>query len=372
MNRWLLSAIILLTGASVFLFACILTLTVFINEISNLGALPFLLGMMLGILPVPLYVAVVLWTDRLDSEPWWALAVTFLWGALVATAFSYHGNTVMGTNIYTLTGSYHMADFLGAVVSAPLWEETTKGFIIFIFFLIRPRGFDSPLHGIMYACMSGLGFAMTENFLYYARQASSGGAEGAFSLFVLRGILFSSAHPLFTSFTGLGFAFAGMSKSPWKKVIYPIVGFALALLSHGLWNGLASVGGVLAVPTLFGMIICGLLYFALIVVYSWLREIRILQKHLLEEVVHGHLTRMEYDLLSSSLMRMAQTFEVLLSVNPGRVLSLIRMRNHAAALAVHRDRVDREVVMMSESQAKQQDLSLWRSMMDERKKFIDI
>ena len=48
------------------------------------GPVAFLLGFFAATIPVPIYVILVLWIDRYESEPFWMLATAFFWGALVA------------------------------------------------------------------------------------------------------------------------------------------------------------------------------------------------------------------------------------------------------------------------------------------------
>src|SRR5512138_1133301 len=58
------------------------------------GPIAFLLGVVTATIPVPLYIVLVLWIDRYESEPPWMLATAFFWGALVATFFAYLLNTL--------------------------------------------------------------------------------------------------------------------------------------------------------------------------------------------------------------------------------------------------------------------------------------
>jgi hypothetical protein len=44
--------------------------------------------------------------------------------------------------------------------------------------------------------MAGLGFAMSENVLYYGRAALAGGLPQAFDIFLLRGVASPFLHPL--------------------------------------------------------------------------------------------------------------------------------------------------------------------------------
>ena len=52
------------------------------------GLVPFLAGLVIAVLPVPVYLTLVLWLDRYEAEPAWLLATSFFWGALVAVFFA--------------------------------------------------------------------------------------------------------------------------------------------------------------------------------------------------------------------------------------------------------------------------------------------
>ena len=58
------------------------------------GLVPFLMGLLVAALPVPVYVTLVLWLDRYEPEPAWMLATAFFWGALVAVFFAIIINSV--------------------------------------------------------------------------------------------------------------------------------------------------------------------------------------------------------------------------------------------------------------------------------------
>jgi PrsW family intramembrane metalloprotease len=64
---------------------------------------------------------------------------------------------------------------------------------------------------VIYAAMVGLGFAMVENVGYYINAIATperGGIALLGYTFVLRGVLSPLLHPIFTSMTGLGVAYA--------------------------------------------------------------------------------------------------------------------------------------------------------------------
>ena len=86
------------------------------------------------------------------------------------------------------------------------------------------------------AGLSAIGFAFTENIIYYSRAivyASStintGNAEDAVREIVwLRGFWTAFGHPLFTMMTGLGLLVALRTHSKVVRVLAPLIGFLLA------------------------------------------------------------------------------------------------------------------------------------------------
>lgn len=219
------------------------------------SAAPFLLALPFALVPVPLFVSLVLLLDRLEPEPRAHLTFAFLWGAGVAALFALIINTagllfVTQPALGTTNGQYISATF-----GAPVVEETLKGaFLAGV--LWRRRGeLDGPTDGIVYAALVGLGFAMTENIGYYLEavvQPVSGGTHLLEYTFVLRGVLSPFAHPIFTSMTGLGAAYAASHRRAWWAL--PL-GWLGAMILHGTWNGLArfGLGGIVLA---YGILFC--------------------------------------------------------------------------------------------------------------------
>ncbi len=102
--------------------------------------------------------------------------------------------------------------------------------------------------GIVYAGMVGLGFAMSENILYYAREI---GPEKHLigSLMLRRRPLSPFAHPFFTSMTGMALGMARESKGLVAKLLVPPFGLAIAIVLHVVWNAIGlgdGIGGLCA------------------------------------------------------------------------------------------------------------------------------
>src|ERR1044071_5893059 len=164
------SAIKVALGILAMLIASFLGLLVLIVIGIETGPVALLLGFIAATIPVPLYIILVLWIDRYEAEPLWMLATAFFWGALIATFFAFLLNTGTGVGVAALAGK-EAGEAFSAVISAPIVEETGKAFILFIFFFWKKDEFDGVIDGIVYASLSALGFAMTENILYYGRSA---------------------------------------------------------------------------------------------------------------------------------------------------------------------------------------------------------
>jgi RsiW-degrading membrane proteinase PrsW (M82 family) len=216
----------------------------------HIGTEPFLVGMALAVLPVPLLLWGYLWLDRVAPSPWQNVAFAFAWGACAATLVALFANEY-GVKLIanTLSATPSQSDRWGATFVAPLVEETTKGTAILLLYLLRRRHIESLLDGIVLAGLVATGFAFTENILYLGTAFSEDQAEGVgvfgsttFGTFVVRVLMTPFAHPLFTSMTGIGFAIAALCRprSPWRWIA-PVGGWLLAMVLHGSWNGSAQL-----------------------------------------------------------------------------------------------------------------------------------
>jgi RsiW-degrading membrane proteinase PrsW (M82 family) len=204
--------------------------------------------------PVGPVVACFLWLDRYEPEPKMLLAMGLAWGAFVATA---------GTLLIQGVGgiAVPMSRATQLAVAAPVVEEAAKGSFLLLLLWWRRAELDGVLDGIVYAGMVGVGFAFVENILYLAAAYNGtdapgpGGVQALTSLFVVRCLFSPFAHPLFTSFTGIGIGIAVGSRSRAVRVLAPLVGYCCAVLAHALWNGstLEGMRGFIGVYLLVGL-----------------------------------------------------------------------------------------------------------------------
>jgi RsiW-degrading membrane proteinase PrsW (M82 family) len=300
------------------------------------GGVAFALALCLAILPVPIYLAVVLWIDRFEPEPIGMIALAFFWGATIACFVAIILNSVGELLVAEELGT-DAAEIYGSSISAPVVEEAAKGAVLFGFFWWKRHEFNGVIDGIVYAALVGLGFAMTENVLYYGRGAAEEGITGAVVTFVVRGVMSPFAHPLFTAMTGIGLGLAVGSRSRTLRVVAPLAGLAAAMALHALWNTAAGAGlffGVyllIMVPVflaLWGVIALGLR-----------REARLIASHL-----RGMLPEPEVESLAS--LRGRRRARRAAKARGGRpaLRSMRDLQQVAAELAFHREQQVRGVV----------------------------
>lgn len=325
------------------LIALILGLLVLLVIGIETGPVGLILGFLTATIPVPLYIVLVLWIDRYEGEPLWMLTTAFFWGALFASFFAFLVNTSGALIVNVLTESANAAEAYAAVISAPIVEEVGKAVILFIFFFWKKDEFDGVIDGIVYASMAGLGFAMTENILYYGNAAAKSGGILTATV-IVRGFFAPFSHPLFTSLTGIGLGLARQSTSVAIKVVTPIVGLLMAIFMHSIWNASAVFGGggvflltyiVVMVPAFFIMLT--------VIALALRREGQVVRQFLVTDIERGLLTREEYERLCSITGRMGSSFTALSQTGVKGWQTRRRFNQLASELAFHRSRVSRGI-----------------------------
>ena len=338
------SAIKIIFAIVAVLAALLLGLLVLLLIGVETGPVALLIGLVSATLPVPIYLALVLWIDRYEAEPFWMLATAFFWGALVAVFFAFVINTVSGIAVALMTNSMRAGETFGAVISAPIVEESAKALILFIFFFWKKDEFDGVIDGIVYAAMVGLGFAMTENIQYYGRAVMQAGGGGLTVVFILRGALAPFSHPMFTSLTGIGLGLARQSRNTAVKFIMPVFGLMAAISMHSIWNGSAVIFGpggfiltyvLIMIPAFFIMFV--------VIALALRREGQIVREFLVPDFHGGLLTEQEYNQLGSIRGRMGASFNALSRGGFGSWQTCRQVNQLASELAFHRSRVSRGI-----------------------------
>src|ERR1700754_2458025 len=335
------SGIKIALGIFAILVALFLGLLVLIVIGIETGPVALMLGLITATLPVPLYIILVLWIDRYEAEPLWMLATAFFWGALIATFFAFLLNTTSQGVVGALTNA-NAGQAFAAVVSAPIVEETGKALILFIFFFWKKDEFDGVVDGIIYASMTALGFAMTENILYYGKAAFQHGMEGLTLTLIIRGAFAPFSHPLFTSLTGIGLGIARLSSNTAIKFIAPIIGLLMAIFMHSIWNGSGALGGgAVFILTYFIIMVPAFLIMLVVISLALRREGQVVKEFLLPDLQRGLLSQEEYQQLGSIGGRMGSSFNAFSQSGFKGWRTRRRFNQMASELAFHRSRVAR-------------------------------
>lgn len=228
------------------------------SDIASVFFRALFLSSLLSVVPIS-----VLWfLDRRERETPWLFAVTFFWGACVATGLAVPFNGVFSALVDAWIAENPVVEqvlgpdagvMISAPVSAPIVEELAKALgVLAIFWLLRAE-FDNMRDGIVYGSLVGLGFTWFEAPLYVAQgYAEFGVAPWGMQLGWRYALFGFGGHAMFTGLFGALLGLAVQTRRRWLRILAPITGFALALSAHFLNNALplffALVGAAAGEP----------------------------------------------------------------------------------------------------------------------------
>ncbi|GAA0275619.1 PrsW family intramembrane metalloprotease [Actinomadura nitritigenes] len=302
------------------------------------GGAGFWVGVVLAILPIPALVALALTLDRLEPEPPRALVFAFMWGAGVAVLGALVLNTLGLLYVTVPIFGETKGHFVSATFGAPVIEESLKGAVLFGMLWFRRNEIDGFADGIIYAAMVGLGFAMMENITYYMRAFEDGGAQQLQTVFILRGLIAPLSHPLFTSMTGLGVAYAATHRR--GQIVAPALGLLGAMILHGLWNGATAFGlGGLGIVYLLDF--CVLVTLIVIVAVERRHTVRRIETYLPMYAGSGLVTPQDVRMLRSIPSRRAARRWARSVGGPPAARAMVDYQLAATELALLHKRADR-------------------------------
>ena len=260
------------------------------------------LSVLFGVIPMLVFAYVVYWVDRYEKEPVALLGGVFLWGAIIAAGAAFVVNSFLGLGIYMFTGSQAFTELSTASAIAPIIEESLKGMACLLVFLFFRKEFDSILDGIVYAAITAIGFAATENIYYiFTYGFQQNGLNGILYMFFVRVILVGWQHPFYTAFIGIGLAISRLNRNPTIKLLAPILGWAMAVITHSIHNAISTV--FQGIPSLtIGIIFdwSGWIAMIIFVVWALYREQKWITTQLRDEVSTGVITLSQYNTASSA------------------------------------------------------------------------
>ena len=294
------------------------------------------IGFVLSTVAMTLVLLCYLWLDRWEPEPPRLLVLAFLWGASVAVLASVVLELIVESAV---NPGQSETSFFTVAVAAPVIEEAAKGlFLLLMMTGARRNELNSLTDCLVYAGVTAVGFAWLEDIFYIA---NGGTLASSLVTAAMRLIMAPFAHPLFTTFTGIGVYFALQQRKTWAKVGYVALGFAAAVIMHGLWNGSALVGP----GAYFGLYVVWMMpiFFLAIVlaVRSRRREQKIVAEKLPGMVAAGLVTPAETAWLGSIKTRkQAVAAATGFGGRPGGI-GVKKFAHQVIELAFVRDRIER-------------------------------
>lgn len=324
--RWLIAGIglaILLTSAMI---TIILNGVIGISALAQNGAASIIAALFIPLVPAIGIFLLVNFMDRYEREPWFLRLAAFLWGAIIAIPPTFFIEQKVDPLLQNLLNQVNASEVLQAALqelNVGITEETIKGLGLLLLFMILRDEFDNITDGIVYGALIGAGFAMVENFSYFALNSKN------FLVFLIVGriILGWLGHSTFIACFGAALGYARHTRVRWKQLLIPFLGFLVAVGLHSFFNfvdfqasaairsapdnnavvtyALIAIIGNYVPPFLAQL---GLLY---ILIKSLAHEAAIIREFLAVEVSNGVVTVGEYALLQNSFQRTKEERSVL-------------------------------------------------------------
>lgn len=320
-------AVIILLGT---LAGLLLVLVTAVNPIGTT------IGFVLSTAAIAVVLLAYLWLDRWEPEPPRLLVLAFLWGASVAVLFSVLIEFVAEAAV---NPNQEQTSFFTVAIVAPVVEEAAKGLFLIIMMTGRRRNeLNSLTDCLVYAGLVGAGFAWLEDIFYIADGET---LAGSLLTAAMRLIMGPFAHSLFTTMTGIGVYFALQQRNRIAKAVCILLGYAAAVVMHGLWNGSAvvGVGAYFGVYVLWMMPIFGLAI--ALAVSSRRREQKIVAGKLPGMVAAGLLTPSEAAWLGSIGGRKQAVAAARRFGGRPAGVAVKRFAHQVVELAFVRDRIER-------------------------------
>ena len=196
--------------------------------------LPLLVSTVAAAVSFPLLIWFYFWLDRWEPEPTRYRWAALVWGGSAAVLIG-AGSPVRDRGVHPLRvlargRRSHRSPRSSPRVCSWCWWSGCGG-----------PSCTGWWTGIVYAGLAGIGFAFTEDIVYYSSAFTDGGPTDLAALVIVRGIFSPFAHSLFTAAIGIGIGVAVTARSREARVLAPLLGYLVAVLLHAIWNGSTMV-----------------------------------------------------------------------------------------------------------------------------------
>jgi RsiW-degrading membrane proteinase PrsW (M82 family) len=316
-TRWLIAGIGIAILAISAMITIVLNSIIGIAALTQNGAASIIAALTIPIIPAAGIFLLVNFMDRFEREPWFLRVAAFLWGAIIAIPpalfIERNVDNILQNLLNPNTSEVLRVALQG--LNAGITEETIKGLGLLLLFLVLRDEFDNVTDGIIYGALIGAGFALVENFSYFALNSKN------FLVFLIVGrvILGWLGHSTFIACFGAALGYVRHTRVRWKQIVIPLLGYLVAVGLHSFFDfvdfqasaAIRTSGGNPAVvnyaliaivgnylPPFLAQI--GLLY---LLIKSLAHEAAVIREFLAVEVSNGIVTVGEYALLQNSFQR---------------------------------------------------------------------
>ena len=239
-----------------------------------------LISVLSAVIPMILYLVLIWRFDIYEREPFRLVFQSYLWGAVGAVLLAMLFSIFLNTSLSFFIPSKRLLNRIDTFYIAPFVEEITKG--LFLLILVNSKKFDNVTDGLVYGGAIGLGFGMTENFLYFVSFGKT--FPELFSLIIIRTFFSAVMHCVSTGTLGAFLGYAKFNKTV-HKIAFPIIGLIIAMFIHFSWNFSVSYKSTAGLGLLF--MFFTILIFIGVFWLSILKEKKIIYNELLSETETG-------------------------------------------------------------------------------------
>ncbi len=314
---------VLWVGAALFLIGAVRLLpTVFrsLTEAPGPGLLAFVLWSGYAIVGALL----VYRFEMFERRSLRTTAVAFASGLVLVPGIAMVASPAMHGILVSLRGSSSDWD---SAIAAPLVEEPLKMLVVVALALIPGARMRSASDGLFFGVMVGLGFQVTENFLYSTQWSAQGAdSQVVIQTFILRGFVTGLwSHAAYTAITGAAVGyFFGSTRDLRTRVLVVLIALGSAMTLHGFFNSPLLQLGVVPSAILKGMPV---LILALATVrWVHMRERRALHADAQDLVPDEHVSPADFDGLASRRVRRRNRRRVGEQYGPTAALAFARLQ----------------------------------------------
>ncbi len=321
-TRWLIAGVgITILGVSA-IITIVLNNLIGLSALTQNGASSIVAALTIPLIPALVINLLVNFIDRYEREPWFLRLAAFLWGAIIAIPPALFIESRVGKLVQPIWGQNDLLFSIFKGLNAGITEESVKGLGLLLLFMVLRDEFDNVTDGIVYGALIGAGFAMVENFVYFALYSR----EFLPFLIVGRVVLGWLSHSTFTICFGAALGYMRHTQVRWRQILIPILGYLVAVGLHSVFDFVDFFANAMVLndPNLITVsliaIICdyippfiaqiGLLY---ILIKSLAHEAAVIREFLASEVSNGIVHVDEYALLQNSFQRTKEERRILRS-----------------------------------------------------------